>query len=246
MNGNIAIWGVVMKKVAIVTGASGDGIGRSTALSLAKIGFNVIVNYRSHEKDAIDLCSHIRRTGGEASPVKGDVFLEEDCDYLIRESLRVYSRIDACVIGPGAGWNPESPENLKSSLALSDLEKEIKPVYYLVPRLLRHMKERGGSIIGIASNPDLPSPSYSYNVSKKARIDALLELSGSCWKNRIRVNVVAPGPVEHFRDFPEALEAMEHCPLDRITPQSIAETIALLCSDRGAFITGNVIKFHFT
>lgn len=234
-----------MGKVAIVTGSAGNGIGRSTALSLAKDGYSIIVNYRLDESRAESICSYINKNGGKASSVKADVFIKDDCNFLVEETLRLYQSIDACIIGPGAGWNPEQPVNLNPQNALSDVLQEIKPIYYLLPKVIKQMNNTGGCIIGIASNPDFPSPAYSYNVAKNSRIDAFLGLVDSCWQKKIRVNIVAPGPVDHFDSFESAIDALEAKDHNKITPQDIAETISYLCSDKGSFITGNVIKYSF-
>ena len=234
-----------MEKVALVTGSAGNGIGRSTALTLAKDGYSIIINYRSNESSAESICSYINKNGGKASPVKADVFKEDDCNYLLEETLRLYHRVDSCIIGPGAGWNPEKPVNLKPQNSLSDVLKEIKPIYYLLPKVIKKMENTGGCIIGIASNPDLPSPAYSYNVAKNSRIDAFLGLVNSCWQKRIRVNIVAPGPVDHYNSLESAIHSFKNKDHSKITPQDIAETISFLCSENGSFITGNVIKYSF-
>ena len=234
-----------MEKVAIITGAAGNGIGRSTALSLAKAGFKTIINYRSNENNARTICSYINNNGGDAGAIKANVFIRDDCDYLIDETLKRHNRIDACIIGPGAGWNPEIPENLDPEKALSDIMQEIKPIYFFLPKIIKAMKKNGGSIVGIASNPDMPSPAYSYNAAKNSRINALLGLVGPCWKQKIRINIVAPGPVDHFNDFQSAINALDKRDFSKISPQDVAETISFLCSDKGAYLTGNVIKFNF-
>lgn len=236
-----------MKKVALVTGAAGNGVGRSTVLTLAKEGYAVVVNYRTSQQEAEYICKYIINNGGEAVPIKANVFDKVDCQCLINETLDKYKKIDACVIGPGAGWNPESPEELNADNSLDDVLNEVKPIYYLCPQIIKEMKKNGGgSIVGIATNPRMPSPSYSYNVAKNARIDALLEMVNICWNNRIRVNVVAPGPVEHFINESAAISALSNnIETVAITPQDIADSIAFLCSDKGRYITGNVLKFNF-
>ena len=237
-----------MAKTAIVTGASGNGIGRSAALTLARDGFDIIVNYRSKSENAEAVCEEIIKSGRNAVPVKADLFSHEECDRLINEAVFAFGRIDACVIGPGAGWNPEPVEKLNAEKSLNDVIQEVHPLYALVPRLIGEMKKAGGGrIISIASNPDLPSPSYSYNTAKNARTAAMLGLSGPCWKHRITVNVIAPGPVEHLGSFEDAVRQVSRFPADdrNISPQDIAETVSFLCSDKGRFITGNVLRYQF-
>ena len=60
-------------RVAVVTGAAGKGMGRSIALTLAREGAGVVVNYRTSEAEARAIAEHIRSRGGQALPVKADV-----------------------------------------------------------------------------------------------------------------------------------------------------------------------------
>ena len=236
-----------MSKVALVTGASGDGIGRSTALTLARDGFHVAVNYLTHEAQAESVCSHINSNGGKSIAVQGNIFAQEECDLLINETIMNFNRLDVCVIGPGADWNAEPPERIAPSKSLNDVIQEISPIYSFLPRVVPEMRKAGaGRIIGIASNPRLPSPSYSYNVAKNARIAALMELVASCWKNRITVNVIAPGPIDHISTMEEAVSQSKAFPeKPEVSPQDVAEIIAYLCSERGRYITGNVVTLSF-
>jgi 3-oxoacyl-[acyl-carrier protein] reductase len=240
--------GMFMKKVALVTGASGSGIGRSTALTLAREGYQLVINYHSKNEPAEALCLHINNNGGNAIPVKANIFSQDDCQRLINETIVAYKRLDVCIIGPGADWNPEPPDHLNTPASLQDAVQEISPIYSLIPRLLPEMmKTQNGRIIAIASNPNLPSPSYSYNVAKNARIAAMMGLTGPCWKHKITVNIIAPGPIDHLSTMDEAIAQVTHFPMTHspISPQDIAELIAFLCSDKGRYITGNVIAAYF-
>ena len=78
-------------KTIIVTGAN-RGIGKAIALKLGKIGANVIVNYRSNEKEASEVVAEIKELGGEASMVKADVSKYEDAENLISEAKNIYGR----------------------------------------------------------------------------------------------------------------------------------------------------------
>jgi 3-oxoacyl-[acyl-carrier protein] reductase len=238
-----------MSKVAIITGASGNGIGRSTAFSLAKAGYSVVINYRYNQNSAESISAYINDNGGHSIPIKANVFSKEECDSLINESIFNFQRIDALIIGPGAEWNPESPEKLNAQKSLLDVVQEIEPIYYLVPRVIPEMKkQKGGRIIGISSNPRLPSPAYSYNVAKASRSNALLGLVDSCWQYKITVNIIAPGPIDHFDTEKKAIQAASDENKwndDKITPQDIAEEIVYLCSPKARYITGNVIQFSF-
>jgi 3-oxoacyl-[acyl-carrier protein] reductase len=237
-----------MLKVAVVSGASGRGIGRSVALTLAREGFSLVVNYRTNKAMAEELCAHVEAGGGKAVPVQADVFTAGGCEALVNETILHCGRLDALVVGPGAAWNPEPPDRIVPARSLQDVVQEVSPLYWLLPRVLPEMEKTGGGrIIGIASNPRLPSPSYSYNAAKNARIAAFIGLADWCWKRRITVNVVAPGPVDPLGGMEEAAAQAAALPTDarKISPQDIAETVAFLCSEKARFVTGNVIGTQF-
>jgi NAD(P)-dependent dehydrogenase (short-subunit alcohol dehydrogenase family) len=178
------------------------------------------------------------------------VFQQEDCERLVRETEAVLGGLDICVISPGANWNPEPLDKLKPKQALRDVFQEVAPIYYLLPHALNAMQKRGhGRIIGIASNLDIPSPSYSYNAAKAARIQALLQAVSAAWKMGVTVNVLAPGPVDVLESLCDAENfSAQAAVLEKrvkITPQDIAEGVAFLCSDAARYLTGCVLPYRF-
>ena len=237
-------------KTALVTGAVGLGMGRSIALTLARDGFAVALNYRNNQRAAEELAFSIQQRGGRAVMVQGDVFRQEECEALVQATVTELGRLDVCVIGPGADWNPESLTRLQPEKALRDVVQEVAPIYYLLPHALLEMQKRKqGRIIGLASNLGIPSPSYAYNTAKAARIEALKQAVDSAWKQGVTVNLIAPGPVDAFADpqtaeqFAARAEAWQT--RDRVTPQDIAEGVVFLCSDAACYITGCVLPYRF-
>jgi 3-oxoacyl-[acyl-carrier protein] reductase len=238
------------EKVAIVTGASGNGMGRSIALTLAREGMALIINYLKNKEGAEAVASYIKNMGGKAVTVQGNINRKEDCEKLVNATLNYYGKVDICIIGPGANWNPEDLLNLKVSEALLDVEQEINPIYNLLPLVLKDMEKRNwGRIIGLASNMDIPSPSYSYNAAKSARIDALKLAVSQAWNKGVTVNVIAPGPVEEIASLKEAFTYCGHkkewIKRNKITPQDIAEGVAFLCSDSAKYISGCILPYLF-
>ena len=178
-------------KVAIVTGAAGKGMGRSIALTLAREGASVVVNYRTSASEAGEIVSHIKQQGGQALAVEADVFKAEGCEILVEETITRFGQVDICVIGPGAGWHGEPVEELDSKGALGDVYQEIAPVYYMMPLLLPGMYQRKwGRLIALSVGPTytLPlgppysSPSYAYNVAKAARTEAFFIAHERAWE----------------------------------------------------------------
>jgi NAD(P)-dependent dehydrogenase (short-subunit alcohol dehydrogenase family) len=237
-------------KVALVTGAAGSGMSRSIALTLAREGAKVVVNYRTSEKSAQAIVDHIERRGGKATAVQADVFDAEECGRLVEASVERFGQLDICVVGPGGGWHPEQPEELDSAAALEDLCQEVAPLFYLMPLVLPGMYQRKwGRLIGLAMHPRKGSPAYAYNVGKAARVDALLLVEEQAWRQGVTVNVMAPGPVAAVESLEEAIKLCDHRAVWQhrtdITPQDIAEGVAFLCSEAGRFITGCVLPYLF-
>ena len=230
-------------KVAIVTGAAGKGMGRSIALTLAREGAKVVVNYRTSEESAKAIVAHIESRGGEATAVQGDVFTPQGCKRLVDATGERFGQTDICIIGPGGGWHPEPPDKLDSAAALSDAEAELAPIYHLMPLVLPGMYGRKwGSMIGISLAPPFCSPAYAYNVAKVARTHALLLARDQTWAHGVTVNIIAPGPVNEIETLEQAIDQCDHGPgwQKRATtsPQDAAEGVAFLCSDAGRFISG--------
>ena len=237
-------------KVALVTGSAGNGMGRSIALTLAREGAKIAVNYRTSADAAQTIVNHIKGRKGDAVAIEADTFVADDCKNLVKATVEHFGRIDICVVNPGAGWHPESIDKLNSSAAIEDVLHEVAPFFYLMPLVLPQMYERKwGRVVGIALLPPYDSPAYSYNVGKASRIHAMLKARDETWRHGVTVNVIAPGPVPAFESFAEAVEQCEHGPAwqnrANTSPQDIAESIAFLCSDAGRFITGSVLPFLF-
>ena len=237
-------------KTAIVTGATGNGMGRSIALTLAREEANVVINYNKSKSNTEEIVQYIKRNNGNAIAIKANIFVDKECDSLVNETIKQFGKVDILVINPGADWNMESIDNLNIEKSLKDINNEISPVYHFFPKVLPLMYEhKWGRIIGISVIASPPSPSYSYNVAKKARTNALLFASDEAWKNNVTINVISPGPVNHIGQFDKAISLAtnkdEWINRKNITPQDIAETVLFLCSEDAAYISGTEIKFKF-
>jgi 3-oxoacyl-[acyl-carrier protein] reductase len=237
-------------KVAVVTGAAGRGMGRSIALTLAREGAGVIVNYRKSENEASAVVEYIRSQGGEAIAFQADICRQEQCRAMYDAALREFGQVDICIVGPGGGWHPEAIDRLDSAAALEDVYGEMAPLYNLMPLVLPGMYARKwGRVIGTAMLLSRHSPSFAYDAAKAARTHALLRASGDAWPHGVTANVIAPGPVSEVASLEEAIELCEHGPAwkkrKNVTPQDVAEGVAWLCSESGRFITGCELPYMF-
>lgn len=235
-------------KVAIVTGAAGNGMGRSIALTLAREGADVVVNYLTSADSAAAIVAHIEGQGGRAFACQADVMRHDQCKVLVDATIEMFSQVDICIIGPGAGWHPETIDKLDSVAALDDAHKELAPIYNLLPLVLPRMYERKwGRVIAISLVPPYDSPAHAYNVGKAARTHALLLARDSAWQNGVTVNVMGPGPVPALETLDAAIEQCAHGPAwqkrGTASPQDIAEGVAFLCSESGDSISGAILPY---
>ena len=225
-------------------------MGRSIALTLAREGAKVIVNYRSNEENAKLIADYIKSQGGNAFPVKADIFTKNGFKNLVDKTLEVFGQIDICIIGPGGGWHPESVEKLDPTHGMEDLQEEVNPLFYLMPLVLPQMfKNQWGRVIAISSNLDKPSPAYSYNLGKAARTQAILLSSDQIWRKGVTVNVIAPGPISEIETLDKAISQCSHTEewknRNNLSPQDIAEGVGFLCSEAGQYINGSVFTYSF-
>lgn len=237
-------------RVALVTGAAGRGLGRSIALTLAREGAAVVVNYRTSRAAAEEIVRHIEGAGGRALSLAGDVYDPQACRALVAETVAHFGRLDICVLGPGAEWHAEPLDRLSPEDAQDDMRRETAPVLNLLTAVLPEMyARRWGRVIGIASHPVKRSPAYAYNAAKAARLQSLLLAEDQAWAHGVTVNVVAPAPVEHLGELAEAAEYTAHgaawAGRRNVTPQDIAEGVAFLCSDAGQYVSGCVLPYLF-
>jgi 3-oxoacyl-[acyl-carrier protein] reductase len=235
-------------KVAMVTGAAGKGMGRSIALSLAREGAKVIVNYRSSEGLANEIVEHIVSTGGVARAIQADVQNRDDCVELVEATIEAFGRIDICIVGPGGGWHMESIDRIDTENALRDVSQELAPLYNLMPLVLPKMYEQNwGRLIALSLEPSYGSPAYAYNVAKSARSQAVMLASSQAWPHGVTMNVVGPGPVRGIATLDEAIDQVRHGDFwsnrNAASPQDVAEAVSFLCSDAGRFITGCIVPF---
>lgn len=190
-----------MKKIAIVTGGS-RGLGRNTALSLSKKGFDVILTYNSKSDEAKEVVALIEKDGNQAAALQlnvGDTksfksFSEEIRSVLKQKWQR--DNFDFLINNAGIGRNAlfmEFTEETFDEL----MNIHFKGVFFLTQKLLPLMID-GGRIINISTGlARFALPGYSAYASMKGAIEVLTKyLAKELGPRKISVNVVAPGAIE--------------------------------------------------
>jgi len=232
-------------KVAIITGASGTGIGRAIATLFAKEGAEVVIAGRGVEGGE-ETVRMVKEAGGKAIFIKTDVAKAEDVKKMVKAAVDTYGKLDV-LVNNAAITEPEgSTVDLTEELFDRTIAINLKGVWlgmkYAIPEML---KTGGGSIINFASqaaNRALPTiPAYSASkggVISLSRVAALEFAS----KN-IRVNCISPGPIATRMVIDEwPPEQIEHfskvIPRGRLgKPEEVAQVAVFLASDESSWIT---------
>jgi NAD(P)-dependent dehydrogenase (short-subunit alcohol dehydrogenase family) len=231
-------------KTALVTGAS-RGIGRASALALAKAGAQVLVHYSSGEKEADAVVAEIRKDGGRAERVGADL-RQADGPHMLAKRVRaiVGDRLDILVaISKAASIEDTKVEDFDNLFAVN-----VRAPFFLVQQLLPALC-KGSNIIftsSLAARASVGTLS-AYGATKGA-IDTLVKHFASALGPRgIRVNAVAPGVVEtdmsNFtkteagRDATLGMQALKRV----AQPDDIGAVVAFLASDDARWITGDSI-----
>ena len=235
-------------KVAIVTGAS-SGIGRATAIFLAKAGADVVLAARRIEK-LQEVASKIEKIGQKALAIQVNVLQKPDIQKMVAQTKEKLGKVDILVNNAGVleyknfleiddeHWNKILNVNLRGYLwCAQEAAKEMS-------------KNKSGKIINIASIAGLGAfPQITaYNVSKAAIIMLTKSMATELGSLKINVNAVAPGIIETemtqgmLKDEKTIQGFLSKVPLARTgKAEDIASVVAFLASDLSSYITGGTV-----
>ena len=233
-------------KVVLITGAL-TGIGRATAIAFAKQGASVVVSGR-REEDGNRLRDELRGLGVEAEFIKADVRHEEDVRNLVEKTVARFGHLDVAVNNAGTEGKPGLIVDQTSESLAATFETNVLGTLLSMKYEIRAMQaQQKGSIVNISSTYGITGGASAsvYSASKHAveglSKSAALELASS----GIRVNIVAPGPVDtdmlnRFTGTEENRARLSAgVPMKRIgSPGEVAEAIVFVSSDQASFITG--------
>jgi 3-oxoacyl-[acyl-carrier protein] reductase len=235
-------------KTALVTGAS-RGIGRASALALAKAGAQVLVHYGRGAAEAEAVVKEIRNAGGRADAIAADLATADGAHKLAQHVRGIIDdRLDILVANAGiskaATIEDMTVEDFDALFAVN-----VRAPYFLVQQLLPIM--RAGSSITLLSSLAAHAAvgTLSAYAATKGAIDTLVKhFAFSLGERGIRVNAVAPGVVEtdmsNFtktdagRDFALGMQALKRV----AQPNDIGDVVAFLASDEARWISGDTIR----
>lgn len=240
------------RKTVLITGGV-TGIGKSTAYYLAKIGYNVIINYRKSSEQAIKLCQKlVEQYKIKSFAIQGDVGNLSDCQKIYEEVCTEFSGVDILIHNAG----PYIDERKR----LSEYEFEewdylingnLNGVFYLTKLFLPFMeKRRWGRIITFGFDRAETAPGWANRSAFAAAKSGLASLTKTLSIEEapfgITVNMISPGDIandwkeKHIQEAKQTKD--DTTPIGRPgTGEDIARVIGFLCEDQSDFITGSII-----
>ncbi len=237
-----------MTRRVLVTGAS-QGIGKATAIMLAKEGFHIIAHYRSSVEGTQDTLKQIIDHGGSAELLQFDITNRAQCNEVLTQNIEEFGAFYGIVNNAGVCKDVVFPAMEDSDW--DDVVHTNLDSFYNVlrPCVLPMIQARqGGRIVTLASVSGIIGNrgQVNYSAAKAGIIGATKALAVELAKRKITVNCVAPGLIgtdmsaDAHKD-----EILKHIPLRREgTPEEVAGLITYLMSDLASYITRQVISIN--
>jgi 3-oxoacyl-[acyl-carrier protein] reductase len=247
------------QKFALITGAS-RGIGRATAIQLARDGFGVVINYHTNQKAAEALQDLIVGQGGQAVMRRFDVAIQSEVEDAVKELTKTVGPIQVLV--NNAGINRDSLLMRMSADAWHQvLNTDLNGVFYCTKAVVKSMagkRSSGRRIVNITSIAAQYGNvgASNYSAAKAGIVGFTKAVARELAPVGITVNAVAPGVIEtdlakphlmpdaHNSDPGDPLAEIEKSiPMGRIgQPEDVAHVVSFLVSEQASYITGQVIR----
>ncbi|MBT3266405.1 SDR family oxidoreductase [Candidatus Poribacteria bacterium] len=245
-------------RIALITGSTAGGIGRSTAITLAGRGADIVLNYGTNRAD--DDADHqarvveaaIRDLGRRVLLVKADTRDGDAVTDMVGQAVDEFGKLDIVVANASGAWNFKGITEMTLEEFRDGMDAELHGAYALVHACLPVMRRnRWGRIVLLGvygAGIDARDPA-DFHIGKGARHLLAQHLARQERPHNITANLVSPGAghTEHFGTMDEALTYAAHgdewSRRERCTPQDIADAIAYLCSEQGRFVNGSQLSF---
>ena len=233
--------------VAFVTGG-GTGITGGVARALAEAGASVVLVSRKSEH-LVPAAQAINENGGRAFPIAADVRSPDDVERAIATSVEQFGKIDIVVNGAAGNFLCKAEELSPNGFG-TVVDIDLKGTFNVCRAAFAQLKEHRGQILNISATLHyLGTPMQLHVSAAKAGVDALTRNLAVEWgRYGIRVNGIAPGPIEDTegmsRLVPEPIKERlrKNIPLGRFGRIADIERAALfLCSDAASFINGAIL-----
>ena len=239
-------------RTAIVTG-SGRNIGRAIALSFGRLGANVIVNGHRDRAAAEAVADEVRAAGGQALVHMADVADDAAVKAMVDAAAAQFGSVDV-VVSNVAVRQKQAFLDITPQDWQAVLQTNLTPAFYLARHAIPHMRTgRWGRLVLISGFDGFwgQVTHRAHNVTAKSGLHGLaMALAREFGADGITANTVAPGAIDTIRDWTQyshqersRLEA--EIPCGRYgKPDEVAAACDFLCSDRGAFVSGQVVHVN--
>jgi 3-oxoacyl-[acyl-carrier protein] reductase len=236
-------------KAAVVTGAS-KGIGAAIARQLASEGAAVVVNYASDRSGAESVVHQIKKSGGKAFAIAGDVSKASDVERLFAEAHNALGNLDILVNNAGV-YQFFPLENITEAAFHRLFDINVLGLLLATREAVKYFNPNGGTVINIGSVvSQVAPPMAAVYAATKSAVDTITRvLAKELAPKKIRVNSINPGGVETEgtrsagvigSDFEKQMISMT--PLGRLgQPEDIAPVAAFLASQDSGWLTGELL-----
>jgi len=235
--------------VVLITGAL-TGIGRATALAFAKDGAQIVASGR-REAEGKALEAELRGLGAQAAFVRADVRREDEVRSLVDQTVARFGRIDVAVNAAGTEGEPGPVIDQTAESYAATFDTNVLGTLLSMKHELRVMQAQGrGSIVNISSTYGHEGAAgASVYVASKHAVEGMTKSAAlEAASSGVRVNAVAPGPIEtgmlnrFTRTADRKAALLKTVPLGRVgEPSEIARAVVFLGSDNASFVTGQIL-----
>src|SRR5690349_8727276 len=236
--------------VVLITGAL-TGIGRAAAIAFARKGARVVISGRRDEAGKA-LVKELRTLGSEAEFINADVRKEDDVRAMVDKTIAQFGRLDVAVNNAATEGQVGPITDQTADTYAATFDTNVLGVILSMKHEVRVMQAQGsGSIINISSTYGHEGAAgASIYVGSKHAVEGITKsVALETVKSGIRVNSVAPGPIDtgmlaRFTRTPENKAALvTTVPMDRLgLSEEVANAIVFIASDEASFITGHVLN----
>lgn len=233
---------------ALITGGSGS-VGYAVALALAQRGFNVAVAYHQNEDGAHETANDVEKHGQRAIVIQEDVGDPQQATAIVEQAAKLGS---LSVVVNGAGVVDPGPVEQAPTAIRQVLETNVEGAINVTAPAIDYLRNEGGSVVNISSVAAvLGTVDTTYATSKAGLLGFTRSLAREVGPDGIRVNAVAPGPVDTpmndaITDSLEDRRFRGHHTVDTLldryeaTPEEVASAVQFLATHE--FITGEVLR----
>jgi len=236
-------------RVAVVTGGS-SGIGKGICLHLARLGWDIAATYSQNHEGAKATAAAIEEAGRSALMEQCDVGYREPMLSFFRKAVKRFGTAPGLVVNNAGvqSWGPllEVSEDDWDRVIRTNLKGTFLGTQIGAATMVEHGIE--GSIVNLGSGCNkVPFPRLVSYTASKGGIEMLTRSAAiELGRHRIRVNCVAPGPIEIERTKLEAPDYAEtwgrQAPLGRVgVPEDVAKAVAFLGSEESSYVTGQTL-----